>query len=366
MSNSLQGLRVCYFGHFAPEWHRNRVLAKALRHAGAEIILASDQRRFMTRSARLLRDALRFDFDLLLVGFPGHSDMPLARMIAARKRVPLIFDAHVSFYDSSVFTRRTARPGSLAAWRYYGMDRLSCALADRVLLDAQAHIDYFVKTFGVNARKCRRIWVGADDGLVYPRDDVPRHAEFSVFWYGSFFPLHGVEHILEAARLLQVDGQQARFELAGAGPQLAEMKARAAAMGLTNVRFLGHVPYPELPGHAARCHMSLGVFGDTPQTHRVIPNKVYDGLAMRLAVVTADTPAIREAMRPGEQVYTVPIANPVALAEAIARLARDADLRESIAHQGYELFRRSFSIEAISEMASSVLLETLSSSKRRK
>jgi glycosyltransferase involved in cell wall biosynthesis len=360
MPNSLRGLRVCYFGHYAPEWHRNRVLAKALRRAGAEVIQASDSRRYLQRSTRLLRGAFRTNFDVLLVGFPGHSDMPLARLIASVKRVPLLFDAHVSFYDSSVFTRRTVRPGSLGAWRYYGMDRLSCALADRVILDAEAHIDYFVRTFGVDRSKCRRIWVGADDEIVHPLVGQPQASEFSVFWYGSFFALHGIEHILEAARLLRLQGEAARFELAGAGPQLEEMRASAARMSLDNVTFLGHVPYADLPAHAWKSHISLGVFGDTPQTFRVIPNKVYDGLAMNRAVITADTPAIREALQPDKHVVLVPIASGRALADAIVTLKRDEQLRERIAQNGYELFHREFSIDGIARLATNVVLDALS------
>jgi hypothetical protein len=79
----LTGLTVGYFGHYDPGYARNRILAKALRRAGGEIVHLRDQGRFPSRTPRLIRRSQRVDFDVMLGGFPGHSDMLTARFVSA-------------------------------------------------------------------------------------------------------------------------------------------------------------------------------------------------------------------------------------------------------------------------------------------
>ena len=69
--------------------------------------------------------------------------------------------------------------------------------------------------------------------------------------------------------------------------------------------------------------MILGVFGRTAKAKRVVPNKVYQGLAMARPVITADSPAVREFFAPGEHLHTVPAGDPEALADAVVELAED-------------------------------------------
>ena len=44
----------------------------------------------------------------------------------------------------------------------------------------------------------------------------------------------------------------------------------------------------------AEADVVLGLFGDVDRAMRAIPNKVYEGLAARKAVMNMDSPALRE------------------------------------------------------------------------
>ena len=68
--------------------------------------------------------------------------------------------------------------------------------------------------------------------------------------------------------------------------------------------------------------MSLGIFGTGPKAQRVVPTKVYQGLAAGCAVVTAQTPA---AGTLGDAVVSVPPGDPQALADALRHLALDKE-----------------------------------------
>ena len=59
----------------------------------------------------------------------------------------------------------------------------------------------------------------------------------------------------------------------------------------------------------------------------MVPNKVWQAMAVGRPVVTADTPAVREVLEDGRTAVLVPAGDPDALAEALARLVADAALR---------------------------------------
>lgn len=357
----LRGLRVCRFGRYDPDYARNRVLDKCLGRLGATIVHLADPAPLPARAPRLIARALTTRFDLALVGFRAHADMLFARLVARAHRVPLVFDPLISRYDEKVVDRRLVSAGSpLARW-YFFTDRLGCRLADRVLLDTETHIDYFVHTFGVPRSKFRRLWLGTDDEVIRPQ---PRTGDetFTVFFYGRFSPIHGAEHIVRAARELERRGESCRFVMVGAGQTHAATRALAGELGVESIAFLDPVPYAELAGHMARADVCLGIFGTTGKATRVIPNKVFDGLAAARAVVTADTPAAREALVHGEHAWLVPAGDSHALADALVRLRREPQLRARLADQGYALFQRRFSIAALTREVAEVVEDLLGQS----
>ena len=87
----------------------------------------------------------------------------------------------------------------------------------------------------------------------------------------------------------------------------------------------------------AKSDIVMGLFGNTPKTPLVIPNKVYEALAMRKPVITADTPAIRELFDDNDM-FLVPAADPKELARAVLELKNNQDLMTKLAENGYNKF----------------------------
>ena len=77
----------------------------------------------------------------------------------------------------------------------------------------------------------------------------------------------------------------------------------------------------------AEAHISLGAFGAGEKTGRVVPHKLWQGLAAGRAVVTGDGPGVREVCKDGEHLLLVPRGNAEALAEALASLVADEPRR---------------------------------------
>lgn len=332
---------VCFFGIYDPDYARNRVLIKGFKENGYEITechVDPRETRGILKYWRLYKrySALRLHhFDYVIVAYPGHTVVWLARLLFGRD---IIFDAFLSLYDSNAFDRKVYKPKSVRGRRDWLIDWSACKLARRVLLDTNQHVEYFVKTFYVPREKCIRVFIGADDTVFYPRKEtVQKNTEYIVHFHGNFIPLQGVQYIIGAAALLQ--DEQIRFRIIGAGGALYEMiKNSAQNKGLTNVDFVGLVPFKKVPEYIHEADICLAIFGDTKKAQRVIPNKIYEYIAMGKPSITADTPAIRELFIKDKNVILCKPASGANLAEKILLLKNNNVLQERIARGGYELF----------------------------
>jgi glycosyltransferase involved in cell wall biosynthesis len=356
-NQDLKGLRICFLGHYDINYVRNRVIMKSMKLRGAVIEEVHSNKKGINRWIELYKKSMGAVFDLIWVGFLGHTDVPLAKIISLIKKKPLIFDAFVSLYEASVLDRKLISAKSFAGFRTYMIDWLACHLADLVIVDTKAHVDYFIKEFKVNINKIKHIYVGTDDEIMINKGDRAEELDktFKVFFYGTYIPLHGIEYIIEAALILQKMSEDIAFTLVGSGQTYDVMKQLAEQKQIQNIKFLPKVSYEELPGLIAAHDVCLGIFGITQKAYNVIPNKVFDAIAMGLPIITADTPAIREVFEHGKNIYLVPTGDAKALANAIITLKSDINLRKILAVEGYKLFKKQFSLEATSENVSNLI-----------
>jgi glycosyltransferase involved in cell wall biosynthesis len=329
--------RVCYLGAYDSTYPRNLILRRGLERQGVWVVECAVPRELNTagrmRALGRAFAAVQEDCDVIVLAEFGQALAPLAWWLARRYRKRLVVDAFTPIYDSAVYDRGVARPRSPAALRYWLADWLALRLAGRVLADTGAHRDYYVRAFGVRPEKIAVIPVGASDEWFEIAPLPHDYPEVLVQFYGSYIPLHGVEVILHAAHLLTAQAE-VRFELIGRGQTYAAMQALAHDLDLQNVTFCEPVPPDALPVQVARADLCLGIFGTTPKAARVIPNKVYQTLALGKPLISADTPALREAFEPGEHLLAVPPGDSSALAEAILALDSDPDKAKRLGEAG--------------------------------
>ena len=324
-------MNILYFGMYDPSYARNSILISGLRNNGVNVLECTDRSPGLRKFINLYRRHRKIRYDVMIIGFMGHMIVPFAKLITNK---PIVFDAFLSMYDSNIFDRKLAGRFSIKAAYYWFLDWLSMHLADRVLLDTDAHIEYASKTFHVRREKFARIWIGAQDRIFYPRAQKKSDNTFIVFFHGSFIPLQGIEYIIQAADRLR-EHSDIEFRLYGGGQTRDAMIQLAQELNLREVKFFSHVPVASVAEHMADADVCLGIFGDTPKTNRVIPNKVYESLAEQKPVITADTPAIRE-LFDERDLLLVPCAKPEALADAILKLKNNPNLARRIAEHGYQ------------------------------
>jgi glycosyltransferase involved in cell wall biosynthesis len=152
--------------------------------------------------------------------------------------------------------------------------------------------------------------------------------------------LHGVETILEAARL----APEVRFRIVGSG-QLNELLVDHPP----NVEWIPWVNYEELPRELWGAGCALGIFGTSEKANRVIPNKAYQAIACGVPLVTGNTRAARELFTDDADALLVPPGDAFALAGAVRKLAEDPDLRRRIGAAGRETYEAHASEEVLGE-----------------
>ena len=342
-------LRVSYFGTYERAYPRNAQVISCLRGAGVDVheehvSVWDDVRegwsagptqavRLAVAEARLfLRRPLASD--VLIVGYPGHFDLPAARH-AARGR-PIVFNPLVSLADTIVGDRGRFGHNSFPARALERVDRHAFRTADAVVADTETHACFLGELTGrSDIDVC---FVGAEDRLFQPGWKVPEH--FHVLFVGKLIPLQGIETIVAAARA----APEVPFRIVGSG-QLESVLAAAPA----NVEHVPWVDYERLPGELHRAGCALGIFGTTPKAQRVIPNKAFQAIACGVPLVTADTPAARELLVDGESAVLVPPGDPEALAAAVRRLTADAELAERIGAGGRTAYERAASEDVLGQ-----------------
>ena len=146
-------------------------MMRGLRENGVEVIECNTREPSNKKYFELIKKywSLKKKIEVMVVGFPGHTIMPLAFLLAKLCGKKIVFDAFVSLYDSIILDRKQYRKISLKALKYWLIDFVSTHLADMVLLDAEAHAVYIRKEFKLKKEKVKAILVSCDDKIMYPR-----------------------------------------------------------------------------------------------------------------------------------------------------------------------------------------------------
>lgn len=346
--------RLLWWGRSGLDYSRNRIVRQHLRELGWDIADYWPRiSRFGDIEALWRVQTLP---DLVWVPCFRQRDLAAASRWAHARGVPVVFDALISAYDKAVFERQRFPPSSLRARRLLRWETRLLRSADRILVDTNRHARFFQEALHVPPERITVVPVGAEESLFTSAYKSTPTTPLQVLFYGSFIPLQGPEHVIEAARLSK--DKNIIWHLLGSGPLLNACKTKA--QNLSNVVFEDWIEYETLPARIHQADILLGVFGTTDKAQRVIPNKVYQALACGRPVVTqaSDTypPELLKADRSG--IGWVQPGNPADLARAVANFARTPSRLAPEGAHARATYEHYFSGSAIRDRLSEALRNT--------
>ncbi len=368
--NNIRQLTVCFFGTYDPNYSANRIMAAAFQSSGMRIsavnahvaITAMDKNEHLSIFSLIKRIAVKGKIfkeivrhldnikssDILFVGYPGHIDVVLAFILARLFKKKLVFYPLLILNSLFVEDFGLIKKGSffqvLLKWCETWIYRMN----DLILADTTNQKNYLVKEMGINEKRIVVFPLGADNKAYKKQINSVKSKSgvFHVVYYGLYTPLHGVEHIIDCAKL-SLKNKTIRYSMVGKGVTFSKNYETARRLKLTNIDF-----YPEMTEATAlpmlqSADVFLGFLQKHPTVERSVPNKVYQGMALGKAVITADSPAIREFFIPENNICVCKPGSGAPLYEVILKLKTQPKLRKSIAKNGYELYRKQFTPEAL-------------------
>jgi len=193
------------------------------------------------------------------------------------------------------------------------------------------------------------------EGVAEPRaPDTPP----TVLFVGRFVEKKGIATLLDAMAILRTQGNPLRLTLVGDGELGPLVAARAQELG--GIEQAGWLANAEVKRRMAGA-LALAVPSVTAKAGDAegLPNVILEAMAAGIPVVGSDSAGIAEAIAHERTGLVVPPGDAPALAQALARLAAEPALRQSMAQAGRARAVAEFSAPDQSRRLEQILLSVI-------
>ena len=181
---------------------------------------------------------------------------------------------------------------------------------------------------------------------------------FVVTYAGNIGLCQGLDHIVEAAALLDQEAPRVLFVFVGEGPVRERLAQEAERRRLRNVQFIGRVPLEQAAAYMAASDVLLVPLAAEAIYQKFIPSKLFDSMAVGRPLLLAVDGEARRVLDEAEAgLYYAPESGE-ALADGVRRLLDLPEQRQEMGRKGKAFVKKHFDrrVQA-SEMAS--FLETI-------
>lgn len=277
----------------------------------------------------LAREVINRGIGHLHAHFAGPATT-VARLAARFAGIPYTFTAHAhDIFQSTVEADDLRR-------------KLRDAAATVTVSDYNAR--HLRETFGEDASRVVRIYNGLDLDE-YPFE-APRRRDDRIVAVGRLVEKKGFQDLVDACAILVERGVPVTCRIIGTGALAGALRERVDALGLQGVvDVAGALPRSELiqEMRTAAALVAPSVIG-ADNDRDGIPTVLIEAMALGTPCVSTDVAGIPEVLRDGDTGLLVPPHDPRALAAAVGRPLRDADLRVRLAQGARALVETDFNV----------------------
>lgn len=277
-------------------------------------------------------------------------------------RKKIISECYISFYDTLVLDRKIVPLHSTKARQLIRRDRemqkcfrviyLNRTEARRYASLAEltlSQINYRIIPLTVKERSKGQL-------PYWSKETKP----FTMIWWGTYIPLHGLEKLIQVTALLHLSTQVHLYIFGNSEEKSLPYKKMVEEGGLSSCITIqndstfsnGRLEY----FLATRCDLALGSFGDSEKAKSVILNKCIEATAMKIPLLTQFSEAFEEYFSADSLFYT---ANTLeAMEEKIREIMRmsSSEIRTRI-ELAYAVYKNNFTVENVSSCYTKLLDE---------
>ncbi len=158
----------------------------------------------------------------------------------------------------------------------------------------------------------------------------------TVFSLRDLYPIYDIKSLIEAVPIVLKDVPNARFLIAGSGPEEESLRDFTRSLGVDeSVNFLGRIENTELPRYLT----TVDVYVSTSLSDAGISASTAEAMSCETPVVITDSGENGKWVSSGENGYLIPVKSPHELAEKLIALLSDEGRRREMGRQGRQVIR---------------------------
>jgi glycosyltransferase involved in cell wall biosynthesis len=255
-------------------------------------------------------------------------------------KVPFIFNV-ADLWPDIIIEGGFLKNGRLARL-LYALERWSYSRATYVTAVTEGLRESLIRKKLVPLEKVLFLPNGVDTVLYQPRpsdeglkEKLGLSGKKVVLWAGTLGHAHGLEYVLQAAKLLEPH-TEIHFLFVGDGSARASLERLRREMNLRNVTFRDPVPLEELPPYFSIAESGLSSLLGIPLFDGARPSKFFPVLASGKPLIFVGRGEAARLVEDARAGIVVSPENPEALAEAILQLLGNSQLVQEFGRNGRE------------------------------
>jgi len=213
--------------------------------------------------------------------------------------------------------------------------------SDRIVVVTPAFKSHLIEKWQVAPGKISVVENGVETERFNPgcidsqlRVELAGQGKFIACYIGTMGMAHGLDTLLQAAQLLQDSSPEVTFVLVGDGADKEHIAAESRRLGLSNLRMLDAQPRERIPSYICASDVCLVLLKRTPVFETVIPTKMLEFMACERPVILGVEGQAKQIIQEAGAGICIQPENAEELAQAVRRLAGDADLRKTLGRNG--------------------------------
>lgn len=338
MTTSKERIKVLLYGNVFRDY-RSKLLVKILIDCGYHLIIVCPDlyvNKYFPLFKFLYLPELFFKVvfsDVIYLPPMNTRFIKSATWIAKIFRKKLVTEMYISLYDTYVRDRKLLKGKQIEVNSYQAKamrfhDRFALKYSDYIIHTATHELQYWEEILDVQIDS-KKIFIAPNcntSKLIYKKNYEVEKA-FKICWWGTFIPLHGLENILQAMKILQSKRFNFTCNLFGVDNGLfnyyqekINQENLAEYVVLRKDLNFADTSLPKyLINH---CDLALGIFGNNGKANNTIPNKLIESLSMGIPTLTMNSPALKEFFEPKTDLWTCN-PDPESIAESIFSIANN-------------------------------------------
>lgn len=280
------------------------------------------------------------------------SELKIAKIF----KKPIITDFYLSMYDTEVLDRMKYGVNSYQAKKLKKIDKNCIKYASQTIFLNSSEAEYYLNLLEIpfNNQIHNIIPLCVEESIKckvsYFSENMEKRT-FNICWWGTYIPLHGLENIIDACKVLFTN-YDLNFHIYLFGTNdiqarpyknLIQDSGVESFITIDNTKTFKNGKLGEFLHN--NCDLVLGNFGNSEKAKNVLVNKLIDGVAMKAPVLTGESKAPLEFFSNNEIYYCKNSGE--AIAKEIFNISQEN--KESIikrVNRAYSVFENNFSISA--------------------